>query len=118
MMIYPINSKGYTFTMKIAHLAILFCLLGFQVHAQNIPQVDEGASYSSVRKALIKEGWKPIPQNTEVFGYAEEVRKKYKEVQMCAGTGIAPCIFIFKNKNGKLLEVLTVGENQSFKSFR
>lgn len=104
--------------MKSLLLTILLCSLGFQVQAQNIPQVKKGASYASVRQALIKEGWKPIPQTEEAFGHTEEVRKKYKEVQMCAGTGIAPCIFIFKNANGKTLEVGTVGENLSFSSFR
>lgn len=104
--------------MKSLFLTILFCSLGFQVHAQNIPQVKKGASYASVRQALIKEGWKPAPQSEEVFGFATEVRKKYKEVQDCAGTGIAPCIFIFKNASGKILEVGTVGENLSFSSFR
>lgn len=104
--------------MKIAHLAIVFCLLGFQVQAQTIPEVKKGSSYASVRQALIKEGWKPVPQNEEAFGLTTEVRKKYKEVQGCAGSGIAPCIFIFKNASGKILEVGTVGENLSFSSFR
>jgi hypothetical protein len=40
------------------------------------------------------------------------------EVKQCAGSGLAPCIFVWKNKQGKQIEVLTVGENPSFNAFR
>lgn len=92
--------------------------MAFQATAQSIPQVKKGASYASVRQALIKEGWKPVPQNEPAFGLAEEVRKQYKEVQACAASGFGACIFIFKNASGKILEVGTVGENLSFSTFR
>jgi len=36
----------------------------------------------------------------------------------CADTGVAPCVFVFRNASGKLLEVVTRGESPRFNGFR
>jgi hypothetical protein len=37
-------------------------------------------------------------------------KKGYVEVEACAGTGISPCAFLFKDAYGNRLRVTTAGE--------
>jgi hypothetical protein len=101
----------------------LFCF--FVLHpilgsAQAIPQIKTGTPYNKVRFALMNEGWRPVRQSQESFDFmAQELKERgWIETKQCAGTGRAPCIFIWKNRLGKELEVLTTGEEPRFNSFR
>lgn len=90
------------------------------LQAQVIPQVSLGTPYKKVRVALLKEGWTPVRQNVEPNDYlGNEHRKKgWVEVELCAPTGMAPCVFVWQNQQGKRLEVVTVYEDPKFNGFR
>jgi hypothetical protein len=81
-----------------------------------VPNITIGEEYSSVRQKLIDSGWSPAPVATmnkyEIIGHlAKIIREKgFQEVQDCAGTGLAPCSFLFLNKYGNQFEVSTAGQ--------
>lgn len=102
--------------------AVLLLLASFPLTSQSqvIPQVALGTPYKKVRAALIKEGWTPVRQIAEPYDtLGGELRKKgWIEVEICAGTGMAPCVFVWQNLQGKRLEVVTTGEDPRFNGFR
>jgi hypothetical protein len=50
---------------------------------------------------------------------AQELKERgWFETKNCAGTGRAPCLFIWKNLQGRELEVVTTGEEPKFNAFR
>lgn len=77
-------------------------------------------TYHKARKRLIAAGWQPV--RTKSFNEAKTDpdishgngrlfwRKGYVEVEACAGTGMAPCSFLFKDAYGNRLRVTTAGE--------
>jgi hypothetical protein len=90
------------------------------VYSQTIPNVKGSPPYKKVRATLLKYGWVAVKQ-TEECGYrcADFRKQGWVETQHCADMGaLAPCIFIFKNTSGKLLEVMTIGEDPTFSEFR
>jgi hypothetical protein len=100
--------------------AVLLASFALASHSQVIPQIAIGTPYKKVRTALIKEGWTPVRQNAEPYDtLGGELRKKgWIEVKICAGTGVAPCVFVWQNEQGKQLEVVTKYENPRFNGFR
>jgi hypothetical protein len=102
---------------------VLFFAIGFFLNnswAQVIPVVALNTPYAQVRNALIQEGWQPVNQKQHDFDAMATIHKNngWTEVASCAGSGVAPCLFIWRNRQGKLLEVVTVGENPRFNGFR
>ncbi|WP_173911043.1 hypothetical protein [Acinetobacter sp. Marseille-Q1618] len=85
-------------------------------HAK-IPNIT-GKSYHQARKLLIGNQWQPfrtlnINTAKENLGYGNGLtfwNKGYREVENCAGTGMAPCIFNFKDVYGNNLKIYTEGE--------
>ena len=87
-------------------------------HAK-LPAVTE-LTYHKARKALLSAGWQPL--QTKSFNEANTDpdissgngalfwKKGYVEVEACAGTGVAPCAFLFKDAYGNRLRVTTAGE--------
>ena len=75
----------------------------------------EGLDYPIAREQLIQSGWLPVFQ-TPPFAdapFTEWVQiRNYSEVESCAGTGVAPCRFLFKSSKDATvtLNVFTVGE--------
>ena len=75
-------------------------------------------TYHQARKLLISNNWQPLrtlsANSTESdLGYGNAWgfwKKGYKEVESCAGTGLAPCVFNFKDVYGNKLKVYTEGE--------
>lgn len=100
----------------------VFLLAAFPLISQSqvIPQIALGTPYANVRTALLKAGWKPVRQKLESYDFMGiELRDNgWIEVESCAGTGMAPCLFVWRNQKGKRLEVVTVGENPKFNGFR
>jgi len=90
------------------------------LNAQVLPNIQKKTPYAKVRVVLKNEGWQPIAQKQDEFDVMANEHKSsgWIEVKQCAGSGLAPCIFVWKNKQGKQIEVLTVGENPSFNAFR
>ena len=84
-------------------------------HAKVPPMAE--FTYHEGRKALIANGWQPVQtvrwqeKNEKLFGQASDFWEKgYVEVEDCAGTGLAPCIFLFRDVYGNHLRVTTAGE--------
>lgn len=106
--------------MKKRKLALLLLVLASMGStAQTIPQVDPGTDYRIVRRILVKYNWTPVKQ-TEDCGSVCQARRRegYVETRMCQDTGAYPCLLIFKNADGKILKVNTVGEPKlSFTGF-
>ena len=82
-----------------------------------IPKI-YGKTYGVARKILIQEGW--LPNKHEPYhGQESEVqsgngpifwKRGYWELETCSGTGLAHCLFEFTDPTGRLLEVVTEGE--------
>ena len=77
-------------------------------------------TYHRARPRLLAAGWQPHPtiHHNEAsknpatsYGNGEIFWKKgYWEIEDCAGTGLAPCIFLFEDVYGNRLRVSTAGE--------
>lgn len=86
----------------------------------NVPNITE-KSYQQARKLLIQNKWQPLRtlsnnSTQEDLGYGNGWRfwkKGFKEVESCAGTGLAPCIFNFTDVYGNNLKVYTEGEESA-----
>lgn len=74
-----------------------------------------GDEYPAAREKIIEDGWQPNYFNPAFEGapYTDWViTRNYAEVEACAGTGTAPCRFVFKSeaKATNYLLVFTQGE--------
>ena len=88
-------------------------------NASLIPKISLGTPYGKVRDILMKNNWKPVTQNEECSPICQRYRVRgWNEANECAGTGEAPCIFTFKNKEGRLLEIVTIGEEPEYSGYR
>lgn len=80
-----------------------------------------GQGYGAARQWILADGWSPLvtmeegPEGLErewlSAGYF--LGLGYSEVEMCAGTGLDPCIFNFKAKDRGCLRVYTEGEREA-----
>ena len=103
-------------TISITHAAEKACTP--RKHAK-LPVVAE-ITYHKARKMLLSAGWQPL--QTKSFNDAKNDpdissgngaifwEKGYVEVEGCAGSGVAPCAFLFKDAYGNKLRVTTAGE--------
>lgn len=115
------------FMMGILVLSVLLCVPGgvvaqvtcVPVKNAKLPRVLD-LTYHKARPKLLAAGWQPFrtihhnsadtDTNTR-FGNGEEFWKKgYREIENCAGTGLAPCSFLFEDVYGNRLRVTTAGE--------
>ena len=76
-----------------------------------------GSTYPRARKMLVAAGWQPLRTNSSsrnvniAYGNGPFYwRRGYFEVEACAGTGLADCAFLFKDRFGNRLRVTTEGE--------
>lgn len=92
-----------------------------QKHAK-LPYVLE-LTYHKARPRLLRAGWQPFrtihhnegTKNPDIaYGNGEIFwNKGYREVEACAGTGLAPCAFLFEDAYGNKLRVTTAGEEDT-----
>lgn len=82
-----------------------------------IPKIYD-KTYDAARRLLIKQGWLPN-KRLPIHGQDVEVQsgngpifwqRGYWELEACSGTGSANCLFEFIDPTGRLLEVVTEGE--------
>ena len=90
-------------------------------HAR-LPAITE-LTYHKARKKLLAAGWQPL--RTKHYNEAESDpdiahgngrvfwRRGYVEVEACAGTGVAPCAFLYRDAYGNRLRVTTEGEEST-----
>ena len=77
-------------------------------------------TYHKARPKLLAAGWQPYQTihhneartdpNTSYGNGQIYWKKGYREVEACAGTGLAPCAFLFKDAYGNKLRVTSAGE--------
>lgn len=72
------------------------------------PAAQAGEVYDMLRARLIADGWVPAANR----GPTDYGSPFYPEAQNCAGTGIAPCLMIWR-KGEDIKRVYTVGEPPS-----
>src|SRR5262245_14566945 len=92
-----------------------------QKHAK-LPAVFD-LTYHKARRKLLRAGWQPYPtighmegtSNPKIsYGNGEIFWEKgYWEIEGCAGTGLAPCAFLFEDAYGNKLRVTTAGEEDA-----
>lgn len=87
-----------------------------EAHCGGLAQVPAigGAPFSEARQLVAESGWRPEahPPADQLFGREHEFHTNgWTEVQSCSGTGLAPCLFAYRQVAGAArLEVTTVGE--------
>lgn len=88
----------------------------------------KGLSYHEARPIIMSAGWEPLQTlqvGTEEFKqgiiFSSDGLKfwgrGYHELQTCTGSGMAYCAFLFQNKNGDRLRIVTKYEEHPESSF-
>lgn len=80
----------------------------------------KGLAYHEARPAIISIGWRPLQtlyegrENYKVDAMSGDGKivwtKGYHELKSCTGGGPPYCAFLFQNKNGDQLRIVTKGE--------
>lgn len=82
----------------------------------DLPNFDENEPYSSVRMKMLEAGWEPFHSDDAETCTKGELRCEGRpEMQVCAGTGMANCKFLWKREE-KTTAICTVGEVAVFDS--
>lgn len=96
-------------------LVLIIFVLSLTVSGQNggLPRFKKGESYQNVRFKMLKAGWKPYhsPKADECADGDKRCENR-PEMEACAGTGFAPCSFLWKRR-GKTVSILTIGEDEA-----
>lgn len=104
---------------KLGGLILAITITASAVAAQNygLPRFGKNESYSKVRVKLLKAGWKPFrsPDADECSDGDRRCAGR-PEMQSCAGTGLAPCRFLWKRR-GKTVVIFTAGENTIYNGY-
>jgi len=86
-----------------------------QSNTYSLKNLRQGMNYSEARKIILNAGWQTagarwqdIPQSGQVHDIY--YTNGWKEIEDCAGTGLAPCRFEFQDINQKILVVITEGD--------
>jgi len=70
----------------------------------------KGQSVKSARAAIIKKGWKPVRNTSELIGTEEKLyRAGYREVAGCA-MDAGQCVLLYRNKKRKCWSLYVSGE--------
>lgn len=89
----------------------------------------KGLTYHEARPIIIGAGWEPLQTLQEgTHDYEQGItlsgdgpkfwNKSYYELQTCTGSGMAYCAFLFQNKNGDRLRIVTkYEEHEEYSSF-
>ena len=116
--------------MKRIWLVVLICVLATGIawaqdkpccptkHAK-LPAITE-LTYHKARKMLLAAGWQPLRTRSYNEGDTDPDissgngpvfwKRGYVEVEVCSGTGVAACAFLFRDAYGNRLRVTTEGE--------
>lgn len=89
--------------------------------SSQIPQV-KGLTYDAARKKIMAAGWQPRRQPSR-YGQSDRIqgngqtfwKKGYTEITDSSGTGRAFCRFEFQDRRGRILTVMTAGEDPNGK---
>src|SRR6266436_3071356 len=73
-------------------------------------RIRRGTPYADARKALLADGFVPARIGACSGPGREDICISFPEAQMCAGTGFAECVFVFRRPDGATLRIVTRGE--------
>ena len=84
-----------------------------------VARITHDGPYAQVRAKLIAAGWVPkshskppvMADGTEDFATKPAWDAGFREVDSCAGAGIAPCTYRFADQHGNSLAVVGIGED-------
>lgn len=94
--------------MKKIFLAVaFFCTSANSAPGCAVPAV-AGKTYHQARADLIENGFTPENTGSDIEPWA---RYGYREVEDCAPTGNAPCLFRWKDGQGMAVMITTAGED-------
>lgn len=80
----------------------------------NLPAFSQNEGYAAVRQKMLAAGWQPFhAPDADVCSAGDARCQGRPEMQICAGTGMANCRFLWQ-KDGKTIAVMTVGEDAAF----
>lgn len=80
--------------------------------ADEIPTFLVKARYADARPALVGGGWRPAPGSADPARCArgfEAQCSTYPETEYCAGDGLPRCVFLWRDAEGTLIELRTIG---------
>lgn len=104
---------------KFCGLILLTSVFTLPVVAQTdgLPRLRKGENYAKVRSKLLKAGWKPFhsPDAAECLDGDARCAGR-PEMENCAGTGLAPCLFLWKRK-GRTAVIYTIGEEANYNGY-
>ena len=90
-----------------------------------LPKLRQDMPYSKARKLLLEAGWQgvnlswqSVPQSKYSEVHTLYHDNGFREVQDCAGTGLAWCTFSFRDAYGQNLTVITEGECRQTKDVK
>jgi hypothetical protein len=79
----------------------------------DIPKFAKGESYALARQKMIKAGWAPFQSAAaDICPDSDLLCKDRPEMEVCAGTGLAQCKFLWK-KEEKIGAIVTTGESEA-----
>jgi hypothetical protein len=98
-------------------IAFLTFYLWACTQTSDLPHFSENEPYSSVRLKMLEAGWEPFHSDDAETCTEGDLRCEGRpEMQVCAGTGMANCKFLWK-KEETITAICTVGEVAVFDSF-
>ena len=90
-----------------------------QAQRSEWPVFKKGEAYSTVRKKLIKAGWKPYRRDDADAYYddisdanGKQVRATFPELNTCSGTGVGYCVFTWMSPRKRPAIITTVGGDE------
>lgn len=79
----------------------------------SLPKFQKGEDYGAVRKKLMTSGWLPFhAKDADTCTNGDARCQGRSEMEACAGTGLAPCKFLWTRGDQKLA-ICTVGEEKA-----
>jgi hypothetical protein len=97
--------------LNVPGIAILLSML----KAALVALLMQGTPYLMTRSAILSDGWTPAASKEDCK--VSDLCDLFPEAEVCAGTGVAPCVMIWK-RDGKTLTVYTVGEDVGVSSYK
>lgn len=92
-----------------ATIALLLFSIAAAQAGEKLPSIAKGSDYGKARNALIAMGWAPATMPDAQSCDGDPRCKDRPEMEACAGTGLANCLFTWR-KGAILIEVSTIGE--------
>ena len=103
----------------LATLFLIGCLFASSfAQTSSLPKLKKGESYKGVRAKMIKAGWKPYHSpNADKCAEGDNRCEGKPEMEACAGTGLANCVFLWKRQS-RTVAIFTIGENPGYSGFK